>query len=258
MTGVDLDIKIGAYLVAALPDGQAITEITKNDTAVRVNKQGVIVNNLYTGSYMKGFLVRGSYLFVIHQNGTIVQMKPDDGHILKVYNTGISGGLLNIGSLHTDHCDIDLDILLLASYSLGNVYTYNISSQTLKLRVNNLKHPTSVTHGCVDGHVVYVVCERNASRIQVFNETWSIVSSFGVNGTGNGQLYRPHSAVMYSQGYIFVTNSLNYRVSMFTSGGQFVKNILTYEREAKPWHLSVRDHYLWVTTSTGRLTRYIL
>ena len=195
-------------------------------------------------------------LFVLHRNGTVVQMQPEDGHILKVYNTGISG-LRNLGSHHTDLCDIDLDILPLASYSLGNVYTYNISSQTLKLRVSNLNYPTSVTHGCVDGNLVYVVCERNAARIQAFSETWSLASSFGVNGTGNGQLYHRHSAVMYSQGYIFVTNSLKYSVSMFTSDGQFVKNILTYEGEEKPWPLSVRGDYLWVTTSTGRLTRYI-
>ena len=251
MTGVDLDVQIGAWLVAALPDGQAVTEILKNDTVVRVNKQGVIVNNLYTGSYIRGLVVQGSHLFVLHFNGSIVQMKPDDGHILKVYNTGISG-LQNYGSHHTDLCDIDLDILPLASFSLGNVYTYNISSQTLKLRVNNLNYPTSVTHGCVDGSVVYVVSERDASRIQVFNETWSLVSSFGVI-----QLHQPHSAVLYSQGYIFVTNALNYCVSMFTSDGQFVKNIITYKAEEKPWQLSVRDHYLWVTTSSGRLTRYI-
>ena len=253
-TGVDLDIEIDTWLVAALPDGQAITKIHENTTVVRVNKQGVIVNNLYTGSCIYGLLVQGS-LFVLHDNGTIVQMQPEDGHILKVYNTGISG-LRNYGSQHTDLCDIDQNILPLASHYLGNVYTYNISSQALQLRINNLNYPSSVTQGCVDGNVVYVVCERNAYKIHVYNETWSLVSSFGVYGVANGQLYNPHSAVISYQGYIFVTDSLNNRVSMFTSDGQFAKNILIYESEEKPRHLSVRDHYLWVTTSSGRLTRY--
>ena len=257
MTGVDLDIEIGAWLVAALPDGQAVTQILKNNTVVRVNKQGVIVNNLYTGPDVGGLIVQGSHLFVLHENGTVVQMQPEDGHILYVYNTGVST-LLNFGHHHTDLCDIDQNILLLLSGSLGNVYTYNISSQTLQLRVNNLNVPRSVTHGCVDGSVVYVVCETQAHKVHVYNAGWSLVSSFGEFGTGNGQLYYPHVAVVSDQGYIFVTDTRNYRVSMSTSDGQFVKNILTYKADERPWPLSVRGNCLWVTTSSRRLTRYIL
>ena len=246
--------------MAALPDAEAVIMIKKNLTVVRVNKQGVIVNTLYNGSdsIITGLLVQGSYLFILHQNGTIVKMQPGDGVILKVYNTGISY-LYNFGSQHTSLCDIDQNVLLLTySYSPGNVYTYNISSQTLKLRVNNLNWPTSVTHGCVNGSVVYVVCERSAHKVHVYNATWSLVSSFGVYGTGNGQLYDPLSAVIFNQSYIFVTDSMNYRVSIFTLDGQFGKHILTYEGEEKPLPLSVRDHYLWVTTTSGRLTRYVL
>ena len=263
MTGVDLDVEIGAWLVAALPDGQAVTATLNNNTVVRVNKQGVIVNNLYTatGSDFYGLLVQGSHLFVLHLNGTVVQMQPEDGLILNVYNTGISG-LYNYGSHHTDHCDIDLDVVLLPAISPGNVYTYNISSQTLKTRVNNLNRPISVTHSCVDGSVVYVVCELYACKVRVYNASWSLITSFGELGTGNGQLKYPHSALM-SDGYIFVADTNNHRVSMFTSDGQFVKHIITYkvpyyEGQAYPVSLSVRGKYLWVATSNGRLTRYIL
>ena len=244
--------------MAALPEGKAVTVIKNSDTIVRVNKQGVIVNNLYTGSDITGLLVQGSHLFVLHYNGTIVQMKLD-GLILNVYNTGISY-LYNFGSHHTDLCDIDLDEVLLPSISLGNVYTYNISSQTLKLRVNNLNGPLSVTHGCVDGSVVYVVCERYAHKVRVYNTSWSIITSFGGYGSGDGQLEFPDSAVM-SNGYIFVPDTENNRVSMFTSDGQFVKHIIIYDvpyYEDYPRSLSVRGKYLWVATSKGRLTRYIL
>ena len=246
--------------MAALPEGQAVTEIRNNDTIVRVNKQGVIVNNLYTGSSITGLLVQGSHLFVLHYNGTVVQMKLD-GLILNVYNTGISS-LYNYGSHHTDLCDIDLDILPLASRFLDNVYTYNISSQTLKLHVNNLSGPLSVTYGCVDGSVVYVVCESSADKVHVYNTSWSIITSFGGSGSGDGQLKYPTSAVM-SNGYIFVVDYGNYRVSMFTSDGQFVKHIIIYdvpyyEVQERPGCLSVRGKYLWVATENGRLTRYIL
>ena len=229
---------------------------------MRVNKQGVIVNNLYTdsGSYIRGLLVQGSYLFVLHYNGTIVQMQLD-GLILNVFNTGISG-LRNYGSHHTDLCDIDLDVVLLPSISLGNVYTYNISSQTLKLHVNNLNGPSSVTHGCVDGNVVYVVCERDTHKVHVYNVSWSLITSLGSNGTADGQLDQPHLAVM-SNGYIFVADRFNYCVSMFTSDGQFVKHIIIYDvpyykSKYFPFTLSARGQYMWVATYNGRLTRYIL
>ena len=205
-------MEIGAGLVAALSDGQAAIMIKKNGTIVRVNKQGVILNNLYDGSVITGLLVHGSHLFVLHRNGTVVQMQPEDGHIVNVYNTGISS-LYNYGSHHSDLCDIDQNILLLLyHYSPGNVYTYNMSSETLKLRDNNLNWPLSVTYGCVDGSVVFVVCERSAHKIHVYNANWSLIISFGEYGSGDGQLDNPRSALMNNQGYIFVTNSLNNRV----------------------------------------------
>ena len=248
-------------MVAALPDGQAVIMIWSNDDKVmRVDKQGEIVKDLYTGFDILGLLVQGSDLFVLHRNGTIVEMLPEDGHILKVYNTGIDD-LFNYGSHYTDLCDIEQNVLLLASFYDGNVYTYNISSQTLKLRVNNLNRPTSVTHGCVDGSVVYVVNELSAHMVRVYNASWSLITSLGSYGTDDGQLYLPLSAVM-SDGYILVADQFNYRVSMFTSDGQFVKHIIIYDvpyyGQDKPKSLSVRGKYLWVSTGNGRLTRYIL
>ena len=258
-TGVDLDIEIGAWMVAALPDGQAVIKINKNDSLVRV-EQGQVIKHLYTGSGIAGLLIQGFHFFVLHGNGTLVQMEPEDGLVLKVFNTGISS-LHNYASHHTDLCDTDLDILLFASPF--EVYTYNISSQIMKLRVKNLSGSASVTRGCVDGNVVYVVAVRDTSKVHVYNTTWSLIKSFGDYGTGNGQLMFPHSSVMSDEGYIFVADLGNPCVSMFTSDGQFVKYIIIYDvpyYESKdfPLSLSVRGQYLWVTTYNGRLTRYIL
>ena len=259
-TGIDLEVEIDARYVAALPDGEAVVKIHTNDTVARVNKQGMIVKNLYTHYDVRGLLVQGSHLFGLHMMGTIVKMQPEDGVILKVYNTGVNY-IFNYGSQHSDLCDIDQNVLLLPAYYGGTVYTYNISSQTLKPQVNNLNKPTSVTRGCVDGNVMYVVCERGAHKVHVYNVTWSLVLSFGVYGTGYGQIDQPSAAVMSDQGHIFVNDMMNYRVSMFTSDGQFVKYIITYEGEGNPCALSVRGQYLWMSAiygSYGRLIRYIL
>ena len=258
MTGVDLDIEIGAWYATALPDGQAAMKIKQNYSVVRM-EEGVIVKDLYRGS-VRSLLVHGSHLFAFHLNGTIVQMQPEDGLVLNVFNTTIHNPR-NYASHHTDRCDIDLDILFFASDR--EVYTYNISSQTLQTRLKNLGGSVSVTHGCVDGNVVYVVTERGPCMVHVYNATWSLMKSFGGKGTDNGQLDGPFSAVMSNHGYIFVSDYFNSRVSMFTSDGQFLKHIIIYDipyydGPDKPWSLSVRGKYLWVSTQNGRLTRFIL
>ena len=259
MTGVDLDIEIGAWHATALPDGQAAMVIKKNNLVVRM-EQAVIVKILYRTTEIRTLFAHGSYLFVVHYNGTMVQMRPEDGHILMAHHTGISD-LRNYASQLTPPCDIDIEILVFVSHR--EVYTYNISSQTLKYRVSNLRGAVSVIPGCVDGNVVYVVTERDAHKVHVYNATWSLMTSFGGKGTGNGQLNGPFSAVMSDQSYIFVSDYFNYRVSMFTSDGQFIKNIIIYdvpyyETPDQPWSLSITGKYLWVSTQNGRLTRYIL
>ena len=245
-------------LVAALPDGRVVTLIKNNDTVVRLNNNLQIEKDLYTGSLVRGLLVQGSNLFVLHINGTIVEVQPQDGLILNVYDTGIRQ-LHNFASYQTDICNVPNRILHVVNLGLydGKVYAYNISSQTKKVLVENLNRPSSVSPGCINGSVVYIVTERDAHKVHVYNASWSLITSFGGYGTGDGQLNGPRSSVMSDQGYIYVTDYENYRVSMFTSDGQFVKHIITFEGIDKPRHLSVRGHYLWVT-SYRRLTRYIL
>ena len=259
MTGVDLDIEIGAWFATVLSDDQAAMKINKNLSVVRM-EQGLITKVLYRTTEIRTLFAQGSYLFVVHYNGTMVQMRPEDGRILMAHHTGISD-LRNYASHLTPPCDIDIEILVLVSHR--EVYTYNISSKILKSHVTNLKGAVSVTPGCVDGNVVYVVTERDAHKVHVYDATWSLMTSFGGKGTDNSQLNGPFSAVMSDQSYIFVSDYFNYRVSMFTSDGQFIKNIIIYdvpyyETPDQPWSLSITGKYLWVSTQNGRLTRYIL
>ena len=259
-TGVDLDVVTNSWFVAGLPDGEAVSWITNNETVVRMNSRGVIEQDLYTGSKIRGLLVQEPNLFVLHINGTIVEVQPQDGLILNVYDTGIRN-LHNFASYQTDICNVPNRILHVVDLGLydGEVYAYNISSQTKKALVENLNRPSSVSPGCINGSVVYVLTERDAHKVHVYNSSWSLMTSFGAYGTGDGQLNVPCASVMSEQGYIYVSDLENYRVSMFTSNGQFVKHILTYyESNERPMNLSVRGQYLWVTTHGGRLIRYIL
>ena len=252
---------MGTSFVAALPNGQAVAHISSNDTVVRV-ENFQIIRDLYTAVDIRGLQVQGSNLFVAHGNGQVVEMRPQDGFILQVYNTGITN-LRNYGSHYTDLCDIDLNVLLFASLYSGEVYSYNISSQTKKVHVDNLNRPMTVTRGCVNGSVVYVVTLRYGHKVQVYNATWSLMTSLGRLGANDGEMNNPLSAVIFGQSNIFVADHNHSRVSMFTLDGQFVKHIIIYdvpyyERRYYPKSLSIRGKYLWISTSDGRLTRHIL
>ena len=108
---------------------------------------------------------------------------------------------------------------------------------------------------------MYVALGSDNSNVNVYDATWSLVTS--IYDYGNGRLRSPTSAVISDQGYVIVADYGNSRVSLFTSDGQFVKHIIFYnvpyyESNDKPFYLSVRNHYLWISTFKGRLTRYIL
>ena len=248
--------------MTALPDGQAAAFNPDSLTVMRV-APGLSIASLYTASDLIGGLqVQGSDLFVLYKNGTVVQVQLKDGLILKVHNTGISS-LRNYASHHTDLCDFN-NVILLVSFRAGQVYSYNFTSQTKQVNVAGINAPTSVAPACINGSAVYVVSERYAQKILVYNATWSLIESFGGGrGSDDGQFDYPVSAVISYEGYIYVSDTFNSRVSMFTLDGQFVKHIIIYdvpyyERKENSACLSVRGKYLWVTTSDGRLTRYIL
>ena len=265
-TGVDLDMMMEqVFHIAALAEGQAaVHQHEGEDRVLIMNGLGQVIRHFHVGPDMSGFRVQGSEgfesLIVYFLNGTMVEMQSPDGRILNVYNTGIKN-TLNRGSPNTDICYIPKDIILFTNYS--HVFSYNISSQTQKVNLKGMNKVYSVTCGCMNGSMVYVVSDIGTHKVHVYNSTWSLIKSFGGLGSGDGQFDKPYSAAMSDQGQIFVADFDNYRVSMFASDGQFVKHIINHGHPYRPWIISVRGRYLWVTSHAGpdpvrRVTRYIL
>ena len=230
--------------------------MTSNTKVLRVDNSGKVVRELYSSGFsISGLIVQGSDLFVLHYNGIIVQLEPQDGLILNIYDSGISD-LLNWASHPSDLCTIDHSVLLLIDYTAGQINSYNITSQTLTTNVE-LSAPRSANHGCINGNVVYIVSNFGHAKIHVYNSSWSLITSFGGYGSDDDQFRYLYSAVMSDQGYIFAADGGNSRLSMFTSDGQFIKHVVIYE-DTDPRSLSIRDKYLWVVTKSRRLIRYIL
>ena len=164
--------------------------VEHNDTVVKVNNKGEITQDLYTDevNFICGLLLQGPYLFILHLNGTVVQIQFRDGLILKVHNTGINLRM-NYGFAQPEACHMNEEILVLAAFDAGKVYSYNITSQTAELSVydtDRLQDLTSLTPACINGSLVYVIADSFTERMYVYNETWSIVTIFDYNGSYTG------------------------------------------------------------------------
>ena len=252
--------------VAALPSGEAAV-VDNYNKVVRINNTGHTVKVLYDCnlcSSISGLLLLGDNLYAVHDNGTIANIDPDTGGLFNVYH------ILNVayvrleGSLSSDPANIpNDDILVLPDYNKNEVFSYNLTSDDKQVHVTGLSSPTSVSYMFVNGSICYIVCQRKANTVSIYNSSWGLVSSFGQTGSGDGDLDEPYSALfMSSNNSIMVSEYINERISVFTSKGDFLRHFPT-DKPPSPECLSYFRPYLWAThyihsTAGIGLQRYYL
>ena len=72
------------------------------------------------------------------------------------------------------------------------------------------------------------IADTDNHRIQVLNDDLTYSHEFGSKGSRNGQLNTPVDVACDSHGNVYVADSLNDRVQVFTSSGQFIDTISTH------------------------------
>lgn len=121
----------------------------------------------------------------------------------------------------------------------GNVYIASSSSHSLSKHSSNGKclkvvgregsQPGELNHPCgvaVIEEQVYT-CDRNNSRIQVFNKNLNFIRSFGTHGNTQGQLHWPYDLVKDRQGNIYITDCDNHRIQVSEPTGHFQRSFGT-------------------------------
>ena len=236
--------------VEALPGGGAlVTNYMGNRRQVlKVNQLGEVVRILYSCTscpWITGLLLVGNSVFVLHRNGKIVRIDVNTGNLLVTYRIDV-GGLVQAGLLATSN-NHDPDVLLLADYRRGEIFTYRLSSREKEVKVTGLRWPTSVSYVSSSGGTAYIVCERGTSMIRTYNATWHPMASIGGQGIHDGQLSRPNAAFVTPEDTVIVADTRNNRVSEFTARGHFVRHIMSGSDNIKhPWALSFSFPYLWL------------
>ena len=242
--------------VAALPGGEAVVynhnDNNKTRQVLRLDSQGKIKHNIYSCvgcNYIQGLLVLGDYLYIIHENGTVIKTRVSNGHIINVNTIPDVRDVINSGSLYSNPDKIpDKQTLLLCDYSKHEVFTFKPSSGQKKVRITGLRRPRSVSYLFYNNTVYYIVCEQTGHRINVYNNRWDRIRTIGRYGSDDGELDEPRSAIVSDEDTIIISDYYNNRISEFSFNGTFLHHLLDRSDGIySPWYMSYYHPHLWMT-----------
>ena len=220
-----------------------------------------------SGCSLQGLLVLNNNLYVIYYNGTLIEININNTNTVQVYQVPDVRNMRHYGSLSYHPSVITHpDLLLLADFSKGEIFSYNVTSKNKQVHLRRLRYPTSVSFTTYNSHLYYVVRIWGNDHVRVYNSNWGLYQTLGgtSRGTDDGQLYFPYSAIGLPDGSVIITDFGNHRISLFTIWGRFVRHLLTEsDRLSNPQDMSISLRYLWFIDygdSAGiyRLYRYKL
>ena len=256
--------------VAALPGGEAVVDnfIRNNNTrqVLRLDSQGKIKKTIFSCvecNYIQGLLVLGEHLYIIHHNGTVIETRVSDGHVLSITAVPDVISVTHSGSRYSKPEKIpDKQTLLLCDWWKGEVFTFKPSTGQKKVRITGLRNPTSVSYFFYNNTVYYIVCESWGHEVTVYNNTWDRIRTIGRIGSNDGGLHWPEAAIVSDEATIIISDSDNHRVSEFSFNGTFLHHLLVKSDGIyRPYSMSYYYPHLWLTHdlySHRKLYRYNL
>ena len=116
--------------------------------------------------------------------------------------------------------------LILVSRSEQRIVEYNPGTNQTKIAISNLHEPVQVSMKTQGRTLFLVTCRGNTHRINVYNNQWTMLFTFGGWGNGDGQLLNPWGSTCTSKG-ILVSDMSNHRICQFSFEGEYINDILT-------------------------------
>ena len=242
------------YRMAALPGGGAvIRHYIRNETdkILKINSQGKVTQTIYTCigcSYIGGLLILGDFLYITHNNGTVIKTRVSDGQVVSTSTIPDVSIVVNTGSLSNKPETIpDKQTLLLCDWDKGEVFTFKPSTGEKQVRVTGLSKPSSVSYFFHNHTVYYIVCEFDRHGIYVYNQTWDLIRTIGTEGFNDGELNTPTSAIVSDEDTVIISDNGNNRVSEFSFNGTFLRHLLvSSDGIYSPFSMSYYYPHLWL------------
>ena len=242
--------------IAALPGGGAVIRHyirnNKTEQILKINSQGKVTQTIYTcvrcSSYIWGLLVLGDYLYLTHNNGTVIKTRVSDGQVVSRSTIPDVKDVVHLGSLsNTPEKIPDKQTLLLCDVSKGEVFTFKPSTGQKKVHVKGLDHPSSASYFFINKTILYIVCEAWGHRINVYNQTWDLIRTIGSKGSKDGNIHYPQAAILSEENTLIISDFSNDRVSEFSLNGTFVHQLLVRSDGINgPRSISYYYPHLWL------------
>ena len=250
------DIEI--HRIAALPGGEAVisNNVSTGNQVWRLNKDGRLDQILYSCVQcveIGALLLLSKDVFVIHTNGTLIQIDLQTNRILHIYTIENVASVIHTGCLYSDPTSIDKDLLLLADQDKGEVFSYRLSSNNKQVHLRRLNKPSSVSYYYHHSTIYYVVCDSGGKEIQVYDRNWTQVWSFH-NYWFSHSLRFPSAAIVSSEDTLIIAvrhvSGMNF-IYEYNIKGELIQQLLEYRNDQKST-LAISFHYpfFWVGSSS--------
>ena len=246
------------HRIAALPGGEAVisNKVSTGNHIWRLNKDGRLDQKLYSCVQcvdIGALLLLAKDVFVIHTNGTVIQINLQTNCTLHIYTIENVARVIHTGCLYSDPTSIDKDLLLLADQDKGEVFSYRLSSNNKQVHLRRLNKPSSVSYYYHHSTIYYVVCGSGGKEIQVYDRNWTQVWSFH-NYWFSSLLQFPSAALVSSEDTLIIAvrhvSGLNF-IYEYEVKGELIQQLLEYTNNKKAT-LAMSFHYpfFWVVSSS--------
>ena len=215
---------------------------------VRLNEKGKLIARYYPeieNDQVIGVNVYNNKIYIVQEKGITV---------IHTRTNGKDKNMFYQLQLHEESniCVIDESNILFTSPTEGSIYLYNIKDQTRAVMVNNLKYPTYLSTSVISEGRVYLVTERYANLIKVYDSEWKLLNQIG---DSDNKLTFPQATVITEMGTVLVSNGYDYKISHFRLDGTFLSHVvddyLYINCFGAYQGLAYKYPYLWSSRSEG-------
>ena len=216
-----------------------------------VNQQGV------PGFVLGEAWMRATRGLCVTQNDTIAVID-SEVHTVKLLNrSGDSLGVWKEGLIESPGC---IQITSDGKYIISDISAQEeaikvFSSEGRLLKSFGMTFFDSTQYFALDSHDRVIISEQSSSSIVIFNKNGKFVQRFGTRGKKDGQLNSPSGITVDHLDNILVADTNNFRISMFSPDGRFIKNIVNH-LQYRPVSLAFSDSGHLVVASNNAVYLY--
>ena len=211
---------------------------------IRIDEQGQVVSKYMAeeqGGEVIGVNVFDNQICIVQMRGITVLKPEEDGNDKNIFYQL---------QLHEESkiCVVDHTNILFSDPPKGSIKLYNTDLDVTEVLLEGLKYPTYISTTLTNNGRMFLITDRSANLIKVFNENFKLR-----NTIGNDKLKYPQSTVITEMNTVLVCDENNFRISHYMLDGKFLTCAVTEAQlcGCSPRGLAYSFPNLWTSRYNG-------